>query len=180
VRSVGRASGALAAAILFLVPTARAADEGLHDAASVFFIAKSENRNQVHYGIHLDSNCAPVGERPVFAYWRMLEKGPKATEPLLAREEGAYGLAEQRVLSRDASGGRVRVTLFAMPAHPIVFESRAEAGGCLASANVAVGGARASLSSVFVQLRWPFGVSSLTLLGRALDDGRQVREMLQP
>ncbi|HTB75350.1 MAG TPA: hypothetical protein VK762_19000, partial [Polyangiaceae bacterium] len=33
---------------------------------SVFFVAKSENRNEVHYGIALDPACGPVGASPVF------------------------------------------------------------------------------------------------------------------
>ncbi len=41
----------------------------------VFSIAKSENKNQVQYVVRLDAHCAPVGPAPVFAYWRMLEKG---------------------------------------------------------------------------------------------------------
>jgi hypothetical protein len=150
------------------------------DVASVVFVGKSENRNQVHYGIHLDSHCAPAGDSPVFAYWRMLERGPSATEPLLTREVRAYGLASQSVLSRGPEGGSVQVTLFAVPSRPLLFETKVEPNGCSASAVTTVGGVSAILSSVFVQLRWPFGVSSLTLLGRTIDDGRPVREKLRP
>jgi hypothetical protein len=142
---------------------------------SVFFIAKSENKNQVHYGIRLDEQCAPVGETPVFAYWRMLEHGPLATEPLLPRELRAYGLARQSA-ERGPLGGRVSVTLNAMPKRAIVIESAPGEGTCTAVAKAVINGIPATLTSVFVQLRWPFGVDHLEIAGHAITDGRFVRE----
>lgn len=152
----------------------------LAEIPSVFFVAKSENKNQVHYGIHVDHRCAPVGDRPVFAYWRMFERGPSATEPLLPVEVGAYGVAEQRVLSQSDGGARVRVTLGALRDRAIVIETRADRGGCTASALTTVGGAQASLWSVYVRIKWPFGIDSLTLTGRATDDARIVEETILP
>ncbi|HEY3819580.1 MAG TPA: DUF4833 domain-containing protein [Polyangiaceae bacterium] len=154
--------------------------EADRDVASVFLVAKSENRNQVHYGVRLDAACAPVGAAPVFAYWRMLEQGPRATEPLLARELGAYGLAEQRVVERGAEGGRVTLRLRALPARAIAIETRSRGGACEATATTVIGGEPASLWSVYAQLRWPFGVDHLTLSGRALRDGRVVEERVAP
>jgi hypothetical protein len=142
----------------------------------LFFVAKSQNKNQVHYGIHLDEACVPVGAAPVFAYWRMLERGPSATEPLLAREARAYGFADQRVIARDEHGGRVRVTLAALPARPILVQSWLGSATCVASATMPITGVPATLASVFVQLRWPLGVDHLLISGRALADGRVLRE----
>lgn len=159
-----------------LGPAARG-DAG-RDVASVFLVAKSENRNQVHYGVHLDGACAPVGPSPVFAYWRMLEQGPLATEPLLKREVGAYGVAEQQVIERGAEGGRVTLRLHALPARPITIETRAHGSGCEATATTVIGGAPASLRSVYAQLRWPFGVDHLVLSGNLLADGRAVEERI--
>jgi Domain of unknown function (DUF4833) len=105
-------------------------DPAGRDVASVFHVAKSENRNQVHYGIHLDESCAPVGGAPLFAYWRMLERGPAAIEPLLQREVGAYGVAEQRVLERGPDGGKTSVRLRALPARPIVIQSTRRGEAC--------------------------------------------------
>ena len=84
----------------------RSGDPAARDVASVFYVAKSENRNQVHYGVHLDASCSPVGTAPVFPYWRMLEHGPLAAEPLLQREVDAYGVAEQHVTERGHGGRR--------------------------------------------------------------------------
>jgi hypothetical protein len=177
----------LLAAAALLSKGARGGD-GSRDVQSVFFIAKSENKNQVHYGIRLDGACSPVGRSPVFAYWRMLERGPFATEPLLGHETPAYGFAGQHVVTRDEAnfvprrgeGGRVRVTLHALAERPILVESSADGDACVASARMIIGGVPASLKSVFVQLRWPFGVDSLVLWGRAVDDGRLLREKVEP
>jgi hypothetical protein len=170
----------LAWCALALLPDV-ARGQGTPDVASVFFIAKSENRNQVHYGVHLDVSCAPLGRAPAFAYWRMLEHGPTATEPLLEREIGAYGFADQRVLARDPHGGRVEVRLRALPARPIVITTAAaESGACVAGATTTIGGVPASLTSVYAKLGWPFGVDYLMLSGRGLADGRELRERIRP
>jgi hypothetical protein len=94
------------AATLLLATVAQASGVAVATRAvqSIFFIAKSENKNQVHYGIRLDEACSPAGDSPMFAYWRMLERGP------------------------------------------------------------------------FAQLRWPLGVDYLVLTGRAIADGRILRE----
>jgi hypothetical protein len=167
-----------AVAVGTLLASAAQGDPEAHDVASVFHVAKSENRNQVHYGVHLDASCAPLGPEPVFAYWRMLEHGPTATEPLLAREVGAYGVAEQLVTERGAEGGRLSLRLRALPSRSVVVQTARRAEGCSATATTVIGGIPSSLDSVFVQLRWPFGVAHLVLSGHALADGRPVREVL--
>jgi hypothetical protein len=171
---------AAALGALWWVPRASADGSASRDVRSVFFVAKSENKNQVHYGIHLDRSCAPAGDRPVFAYWRMFERGPEATEAVLPVELQAYGIVDQQVAARGASGGRVRLTIAALRGRAIAIETHGEGSGCVATATTAVGGVAASLWSVYVRLRWPFGVDSLTLAGRAIDDGRIVQEKLHP
>jgi hypothetical protein len=150
------------------------------DVPSVFFVAKSENRNQVHYGVHVDANCAPSGAAPAFAYWRMFEHGPTATEPMLAHEVRAYGFAAQRVIERDENGGRVLVLLAALPNRPLLIETRAVGSGCKATATISIGGVAAYLGNVYLRLRWPFGVESMTLTGRSRDDGRILTERIAP
>jgi hypothetical protein len=170
---------ALVAGLAALATTAGAArGDPSHDVASAFFVAKSENRNQVHYGVHLDTTCAPSGVAPVFAYWRMLEHGPSATEPLLSREQPAYGIAEQRVVERRTDGGRLLVRLRALADRPIEIATGPREGGCEVTATTVIDGAPAVLSSVFAQLRWPFGVDYLMLSGRSLADGRLLHERL--
>ncbi len=166
------------AAVLLAAP-ATAADAGIA-LPSVFFVAKSENRNQVHYGVRLDASCAPAGGAPVFVYWRMLEHGPGATEPLLSQEEPAYGLADQRVVERSEAGGRVLLRLRALPGRAIALETSGRDGVCRAVATMVIGGGQASLASVYAQLKWPFGVDYLALRGRRLADGRAVEERVTP
>jgi hypothetical protein len=164
-------------AVAWLLTVVVAGAEESNDVRSVFFVAKSENKNQVHYGVHMGADCAPSGPAPVFAYWQMLEKGPGATEPLLGMEAPAYGFASQRVTAIGPSGGTVLVTLRAMPERPIVVTTRRQGGSCVAVAETQIDGASALLTRVFVQLRWPFGVESLTLDGYA--GGHAVRERMK-
>lgn len=63
-------------AVLALVgPASPARSQSLHfdphDVTSLFTISKSENKNEVVFGIHLDERCIPVGDAPVFAFWRI-------------------------------------------------------------------------------------------------------------
>ena|SRR5579859_5096822 len=163
-----------------VAPIARpAGPEQGRSVRSVFFVSKSENRNQVHYGVTLDGSCAPAGSAPVFAYWRMRERGPLATEPLLSHEVAAYGVAEPQQVERGEGGGRVVFRLNAIPRRAIAIDAAPDGQGCVATARVMIGGTAAALTSVFVQLRWPFGVDYLELSGRALPDGRVVRERLR-
>ncbi len=174
------ASAALLASALLVALAARPAGAAPgRRIESVFFVAKSENRNEVHYGIVLDRDCVPAGPSPVFAYWRMREHGPLATEPLLSREVAAYGIAEPQRTDRAERGGRVVFRLNAMPNRMIAIDTAPDGDGCRAAARVMIGGTPAALISVFVQLRWPFGVDYLLLSGRAATDGRVVRERLE-
>jgi Domain of unknown function (DUF4833) len=161
-----------------LLAGAAQGDPAARDVPSVFHVAKSENKNQVHYGVHLDASCSPIGTAPVFAYWRMFEHGPLAAEPLLQREVKAYGVAEQHVTERGAEGAQLSLQLHALPKRPIVVKTNRRGDVCDAVATTVIAGVPAVLSSVFVQLRWPFGVDHLELSGRALADGRPVQERL--
>lgn len=169
------------ASLALVAPIARTAgsDAVGRSVRSVFFVAKSENRNEVHYGILLDATCAPAGATPVFAYWRMRERGPLATEPLLSREVAAYGVAEPQRVERTDGGGRVVFRLNALPRRPIAIDTSTDGPTCAATARANIGGTAASLTSVFVQLRWPFGVDYMVLSGRTGTDGRVVRERLE-
>lgn len=132
----------------------------------------------MHYGITLDPACSPIGLWPVFAYWQMRERGPLATEPRLPREVPAYGVSEPQRVDRAERGGRVVFTLDALPKRAIAIDAAPDGAGCAATAKMMIEGNAAALTSVFVQLRWPFGVDYLELSGRAIPDGRRLRERL--
>jgi hypothetical protein len=150
------------------------------EVPSVFFISKSENKNQVHYGVRLDERCAPLGASPVFAYWRTLEVNARTTEPLLAIEQRAYGILEQRITERTDRGGTVRVLLRALPTRPIVITSVANGATCDVTATTLVDGVPAVLTGIHAQLKWPFGVDHLLVSGRAVSGGRALRERIVP
>lgn len=151
------------------------------DVASVFFIAKSENKNEVHYGVRVDDRCAPLGERPVHAYWRMKARGEGVVEPLLPREEGVYGVGRQYVTERREGGGTVTFALRALPGRTLVLRTfRDEAGTCRAEASTSLAGSLARFAFAFVALAWPFGIDHVLLAGRRLEDGAPVREVVHP
>jgi hypothetical protein len=175
---VNRPIAHLGSAIALLFCASPSAGDPPRDAA-LFSITKSENRNYVQYAERLDARCAPEGTAPVHAYWRMLEHGPSATEPLLGREQPAYGVSDQRVVARGADGGAVQITLRAL-SQPIVVESRRGANGCETWARMPIAGVEARLYNVHAVLRWPFGVSRLVVTGWSLADGRVVRDERHP
>ena len=168
------AAKALLVGVMFvcmLVATSSASSD--KTIPSTLFISKSENKNQVHYGIHVDEQCAFASPSPVFPFWKMLERGPDATEPLLAREESVYGIASQRV-----SGDTVTITLRALPARAITFHVARTESGCVASAETTIDGRTARLFNVHVALGF-LRVDHLVITGWA-SDGHVLRERLRP
>jgi hypothetical protein len=148
--------------------------EPLAREVPLFAITKSENKNHVVYALHLDARCVPAGDTPIRPFWRMLEKGAAVVEPLLAREERAYGVARQRV-----SSDVVRMTLRAMPDREITVITWRAGDTCAAAAWTTVAGARARLVEVHAVLAWPFGVDHLLVRG-VTREGRTVEEAVDP
>ncbi len=154
-----------------------ASDEG---SVPIFTISKSENRNQVRYLVRVDERCAPVGPSPIFAFWRMLERGPDATEPLLARETRAYGVESQTVTARGDAGGTVLLRLNAVPLHDILVEThRIASGQCAATATAQISGVPAHLFNVHVALKWPLRVDYLLFSGWTLDGAQVIEERVR-
>jgi len=143
------------------------------DIPSVFIVSKSENKNQVHYAMTVSSECMPAAQNPVHAYWRMFEKGPNATEPLLEREEPAYGIARQEVIA-DV----VRIVLRALPSRPITIHTWRNGDACSASATVQIANAPARLFDIHVALGF-LRVDYVLVTGWDAG-GRVVRERLSP
>jgi hypothetical protein len=140
----------------------------------LFTVTKSENKNQVVYALRVDERCLPAADLPIHPYWRMLEKGPTVTEPLLAREEQAYGVARQSV-----SSDVVRMALRAMPDREITVITWRAGETCAAAAWMSVGGVRARLVDVHVVLSWPFGVHHIALSG-VTRERRAAFEIVEP
>jgi hypothetical protein len=145
----------------------------------LFSISKSENRNEVVYAVHLDDGCAPVGDAPVYAFWRMRERGEAIVEPLLSREEAAYGIARQRVAERGSNGGELDIALRALPGRPIRIQTQKQDGVCRAWSTTPIAGTDAHLYNVYVKLRF-LGVDYLLLSGWSIDGRQVVREQVRP
>jgi hypothetical protein len=113
---------------------------------SVFHIDRNKNRNQVHYGVHLDEQCRPVGDEPVYNYWLRREEDPPEVRPLSYFQQGAYGFQKQKV----ESDGRIEVRLRALPDRQIVVRVAEVAGACKAETFLTIDGKQAYLDKVFV------------------------------
>src|SRR5271170_4124741 len=90
-RFIPRALGAGLSCALALAPGPSEASVASR-IPSALVIAKSSNKNEVHYAVQVDDSCAPTGDRPVSPYWLMLERGPNVTEPLRSGEEHVLGV----------------------------------------------------------------------------------------
>jgi hypothetical protein len=145
------------------------------DVDSVFFIAKSENRNQVHYGIHLDSTCTPVGANPVHAYWRMNEKGG-AIEPLLPIEEQVYGLDSPQYVVHEGDNSRVTLRVRGIASRVVTIHVGPGPEGCRAVGFVEMKGTLARLTWVYLKTRWPGGIEYVLIRGRRSGTGEPIEE----
>ena len=148
---------------------------GDREIPSAFLVSKTQNRNQVHYAVRVDQACRPTTSAPVRPYWLMLEKGPKVTEPLLEREQAAYGIQRQRV-----EGSAVRISMRSLPSRDIVIQTwQAPDGQCLSAAVTTIAGGRARLFDVHVVVAsLGLGIDSILLTGWR-DDGTEVRERIR-
>lgn len=113
---------------------------------SVFHIDRNKNRNQVHYGVHLDEQCRPIPPEPVYNYWLRREEDPLEIRPLSYFQQAAYGFQKQQV----ESDGRIEVRLRALPDRQLVVRAAAVDGKCKAETFMTIAGKQAYLDKVFV------------------------------
>ncbi|MBJ6762203.1 DUF4833 domain-containing protein [Myxococcaceae bacterium JPH2] len=167
----------LAAALLLACPFVASAAAPT-TPSSVFFISRSENRNQVHYGLRLGEGCRPIGASPVYAYWRMLERGESEVEDLLSVEGPVYGVADTQAVESTTEGWRVQFRLRAFADRPIEFSVTAVNGQCAVQAWTNMSGKRAQLEHIFVKTSWPFSIDFVRLDGVG-PDGQPMRELIR-
>jgi len=149
---------------------------------SVFFIEKSENRNQVHYGVRVDRNCAPIGDEPVYGYWRNLEEGKDARSPLLGIEQRGYGVSIMRSQARTTGGGSVQFSLRGLAGRRIVIDTFSTPQGCRAVAAARILDQVAELRSIYVKLGGLLNlqVDRLLLRGTGLSSRADLIETVRP
>jgi Domain of unknown function (DUF4833) len=176
----------LAAALglgLGLATPARAAPPvtfGPHDVPTVFAISKSDDGNQVQYGLRLDADCRPVGPEPVVGYWREYDKGPAAPlVPFSWLDRTAYGIESQGVSPPGSKGPAVAMNIRATPNRLIdIWVHREADGTCRAEPRATISGRRAVLKLIYVKLSGIF-VNWVEIRGVALDDGTPVTERVR-
>jgi hypothetical protein len=182
---VCRALSALALALVLTTQSrgarADAPSFGPNDIETLFFIAKSEGKNRAEYGMRLDRNCAPYGDEPVFPYWRVLEPSPPApTKSMGTMAKLAYGISNQSVLKRTASGGEATIQLRQVPRTIFLKTSRGPDGRCTALVRTKIGSVLfAQLLSIFVKLSGPLSVTYIDIKGKHPDTGESIEERLR-
>jgi hypothetical protein len=178
VNAVRASAATLALGLVASLAQADTVSFGPYDVIGLFSISKSENRNEVVYAVHLDQRCAPIGDSPVYAFWRMHEKGAGVLERVLPREQPAYGIGQQRVVARGPDGGVVDIGLRAIPARHIVVQIQRRGSSCAAWSKMSIAGTDAYLYNVYVKLK-PFGVDYIMLSGWTTDGKRVVHERIE-
>jgi hypothetical protein len=168
-------AGLLAAAVATWSSRASAAQVGQDFVIpSAIVIAKSTNRNEVHYAVRVDETCAPGGPRPVSPYWRMLERGPDVTEPLSDSEQRVLGVERQQVTPAG-----IHLVLRGLRERTLTIHTwRAPDGRCTSSVDTTVAGVTARVASVYVKQKF-FGVDYVLLTGIS-QEGAVVQERVVP
>jgi hypothetical protein len=159
-------SSALPGGILMAGLTGSASASQAVEIPSALIITKSSNKNEVNYAVHVNSACVPAGPSPVRPYWRMLERGSDATEPLVESELRAFGIQRQKI-----EAGGVSVVLRGLPARAIAIRTWREPDGtCASSANMSISGVQARLTNVYVRQKL-FGVEYVEVTGSTSGGG---------
>jgi hypothetical protein len=155
---------------------------GPHDVPNVFAIGKSDDGNQVQYGLRLDADCKPVGPEPVQGYWHTYDEGPAA--PLLDLnwlDRTAYGTEQQKVSPRGPGGPAVSMIIRTAPTRLIEFwVTVAPSGACRAEARTPLLGRPAVLKLIYLQLGGFILPQWVELRGLAIDDGAELKERVKP
>lgn len=167
--------------IAFVAGTAHAEPVafGPTDVPTLFYIAKSNNRDRVDYGIRLDSSCHPTNSDATFPYWRDLEKEPVSVHTMGMFAKMAYGFAAQKV-EHQADGAVVQKLVLKQVNRPIwVTTAKGDDGRCKAVAWTKINGVeRAELISIYVKLAGALSVDYVDIKGRNRATGEIITERI--
>lgn len=173
----------LCSAVLASSATPADADEtmfGPHDIETLFYIAKSNNRDRVDYGMRLDAACRPASADAVFPYWRNLEHRPVTTHSLGIFARMAYGVSIQETARTTSMGADHGLRLKQVDRPIWVTTSRAADGHCSALVRSKIAGVEnAELISIYVKLSGPFSVEYVDIKGRNLATRQPLLEHLK-
>jgi hypothetical protein len=141
---------------------------GPNDIRSLFAIKKSENRNEVHYGVHLDESCQPIGDEPIFGYWQQLEEGPNVVLDLNILDRKGYGIKGQWIQKRTPEESKLLMSLKATPERGIAITVKKKDGKCVAETVTTINKESAFLENVFVHIAGFLSVDWIELRGLRL------------
>lgn len=153
---------------------------GPHDIRTLFVIGKNLDRNEVQYGLRLDKDCVPIGDEPVYAYWRQYEKGPEVTEDLNFLDRTGYGIKDQKVEQRSPAGSKVTMRLRATSDRSIGIYVRKEGEKCVAEPMTYIAGTAAQLQRIHVQLSGPLSIQYIDIRGLRADNRQPINERAKP
>jgi hypothetical protein len=155
---------------------------GPFDVQTVFYIAKSNDKDRVDYGMRLDEHCAPVGDDAVFPYWRILRLGaPVRSHPLKFLQYVAYGIAKQHALKNEAGGAKYALRLKQVDREMLIVSKRDQNSHCVATAYTKIqniDGAR--LDYIFAKVAGPMSVDYVDVHGTDMNSGQSLVERLKP
>lgn len=145
------------------------------DIHSLFSIGQSLDRDEVHYGIHLDDQCRPRGKDALFPYWR---RADGTIESLGVVDQTIYGVKEQTPMPAEGES-KLLVTLRATSERSVaVFVKREQDGRCVARSIATIDHKPAELKSVFAHVGGILaGVDWIDLRGTF--EGRPVVERIR-
>ena len=154
---------------------------GSHDVETLFSVTKSDDRNRVDYGMRLDADCAPVGQDPVFPYWREFERSPPVrTKPMGAFSRMGYGISAQRTLRRTPTGSDYAIRLKQVDRLLFITTAKTQGGRCSAIVRTKIAGVEyAGLRSIYVKLSGPLSVAYIDIQGQNLATGQALEERLR-
>jgi hypothetical protein len=154
---------------------------GPRDVPTTFYISKSDDKNRVDYGIHMDERCAAPNDDSIFLYWREFEHAPPVKLIALSTLDYIpYGIGEQRAVRKMRDGGIYFLKLKQFDKTPIYIITKKGADGkCTAQARSLIGGKEAELSYIYVKLKGPMSVDYLDVHGKDLETGAEITERLR-
>ena len=142
----------------------------------IFYIDRNKNKNRVQYGVKINDDCTPAKKKPIYQFWRMLEKGPNVTESVGWLERRAYGIDIQNI-----RGNRITMRLKAMPTRLVTIETSKNKDKCVATAYVSINKKRSQLRYIYVFAEKGFikpTVKHIDLFGKSLK-GSSVTERIK-
>ncbi|HEY9597748.1 MAG TPA: DUF4833 domain-containing protein [Cyanophyceae cyanobacterium] len=116
---------------------------------TVFYVDTSGSTGHVNYDIHLNSDCSPISDNPVYNYYK---KSDGSTRQLNNLEQEGYSIASQSV-----SGKTVNLTIGAFQHHGIeksiaITTSKLANGTCQTRAFTTINGTQTQLAYAHVEV----------------------------